>query len=125
MDVEQPDERHASLSIPAKPTFVGLARLALAAVCRLVPLGPAEVADLKLAITEAAVSLMGSRGDERVEFDFRLEDDRLELEIRGPGAPGPADEEPAIVAAILDATADEVSREPGRVHLVKRLAPAT
>ena len=31
-----------------------LARLALSAVCRLTPLAPEEVADLKLAITEAA-----------------------------------------------------------------------
>ena len=35
-----------------------LARLALSAVCRLTPLEPAEVADLKLAVTEAATEFV-------------------------------------------------------------------
>ena len=48
-----------SLAIPAKPDYVVLARLALSAVCRLSPLAPEEVADLKLAITEAATYIMG------------------------------------------------------------------
>ena len=48
------DERDVSLTIPARPDYLVLARLALSAVCRLTPLSPEEVADLKLAITEAA-----------------------------------------------------------------------
>ena len=48
------DGREVSLTIPARPDYLVLARLALSAVCRLTPLSPEEVADLKLAITEAA-----------------------------------------------------------------------
>ena len=48
------DSRDVSLTIPARPDYLVLARLALSAVCRLTPLSPEEVADLKLAITEAA-----------------------------------------------------------------------
>ncbi len=43
------DSREVSLGIPAKPEYLVLVRLALSAVCRLTPLGPDEVADLKLA----------------------------------------------------------------------------
>ena len=48
------DSRDVSLTIPARPDYLVLARLALSAVCRLTPLSPEEIADLKLAITEAA-----------------------------------------------------------------------
>jgi serine/threonine-protein kinase RsbW len=57
VDVEataEADSRDVSLTIPARPDYLVLARLALAAVCRLTSLSPEEVADLKLAITEAA-----------------------------------------------------------------------
>src|SRR5688572_12246595 len=47
-----PESRDVSLTIPAKPGYLVLARLALSAVCRLTTLEPAEVADLKLAVTE-------------------------------------------------------------------------
>ena len=46
--------RAVALTVPAKPDYVVLARLALGAVCRLAPLSPEEVGDLKLAMTEAA-----------------------------------------------------------------------
>ena len=44
------DSRDVSLTIPARPDYLVLARLALSAVCRLTPLSPEEIADLKLAI---------------------------------------------------------------------------
>ena len=50
--------RTVSLAIPAKADYVVLARLALSAVCRLTPLPPEDVADLKLAISEAASGLI-------------------------------------------------------------------
>ena len=56
-----PDSRDVSLTIPAKPDYLVLARLALAAVCRLTPLSPEEVADLKLAVTEAAADFVDER----------------------------------------------------------------
>src|SRR4051794_23448382 len=82
------DERDVALTIPARPDYLVLARLALAAVCRLTPLSPEEVADLKLAITEAANDFVEeSRGlddESRLSFAFRLLDDRLAMELEGP-----------------------------------------
>src|SRR3982750_342326 len=92
-----------SLAIPAKPDYVVLARLALSAVCRLSPLAPQEGADLKLAITEAANSLMGgerrqsAREDdevgERLTFSFDLQDESLELSVSGTEKPTVSAEE--------------------------------
>src|SRR5437016_379769 len=59
MEASDSTGRTVSLVVPAKPDYVVLARLALSAVCRLSPLAPEEVADLKLAITEASNWLMG------------------------------------------------------------------
>src|SRR3954469_19323411 len=79
------DSRDVSLTIPARPDYLVLARLALSAVCRLTPLSPEEVADLKLAITEAANDFVDeSRPDEeegRLNFSFRLLEDRLAMEL--------------------------------------------
>jgi serine/threonine-protein kinase RsbW len=122
-----PDSRDVSLTIPAKPDYLVLARLALAAVCRLTPLSPEEVADLKLAVTEAAADFVDERAadhdEARVNFAFRLEEERLVLVLEGAQAEVPAVEQ-ELGRAIIDATVDECDFAPGRTRLVKRLQPA-
>jgi serine/threonine-protein kinase RsbW len=119
--------RDVSLTIPAKPGFLVLARLALSAVCRLTPLSPDEVADLKLAITEAANDFVlesdpvGDAEEARVQFSFRLLDDRLLLELEGAPGDVPAVEQ-ELGRAIIDATVDECDFGPQRTRLVKYLA---
>ncbi len=118
------DSRDVSLTIPARPDYLVLARLALAAVCRLTPLSPEEIADLKLAITEAANDFVDdSRPPEdegRVDFAFRLTDDKLLMELDGP--PGEvAEVERELSRAIIDATVDECTFDGGRTLLVKYL----
>jgi serine/threonine-protein kinase RsbW len=124
---EVTDGRDVSLTIPAKPDYLVLARLALSAVCRLTPLTPEEIADLKLAITEAANDFVeDSRPDEdeaRLGFSFRLSDDRLVLQLEGPPAEI-AEDEQELGRAIIDATVDEAHFAQGRTHLVKFLAAA-
>jgi serine/threonine-protein kinase RsbW len=120
------DSRTVSLTMPAKPEYVVLARLALSAVCRLTPLAPDEVADLKLAITEAAGLLVGAAPAEpaHLSFDYRLEDARLVLSIEGSPAPSPQPgdlDERELGQEILRATADEVEYGDGSVLLVKYL----
>lgn len=111
-----------SLTIPAKGDYVVLARLALSAICRLTPLRPEDVADLKLAITEAAGGVVGRDPERRVSFDYQVDGDRLVLEISGPG--GDQDEdELELGRAIVEATVDEHEAEAGRVRLVKYLRP--
>jgi hypothetical protein len=129
------DSRDVSLAVPAKPGYLVLARLALAAVCRLTALQPTEIADLKLAVTEAAGEFVAEEeevgpgdaedatpadGEERVEFAFRLEDDRLVLELSGTAPEAPAVEQ-ELSRAIIEATVDRVEFSPGRTVLVKNL----
>ena len=118
------DSRDVSLTIPARPDYLVLARLALSAVCRLTPLTPEEVADLKLAITEAANDYVDdSRPDDdegRVDFSFQLLDDRLVLELEGPQGEA-AGMEQELGRAIIDATVDECEFGGTRTTLVKYL----
>jgi anti-sigma regulatory factor (Ser/Thr protein kinase) len=119
--------RDVSLTIPARPDHLVLARLALSAVCRLTPLSAEEVADLKLAITEAANDYVddSSPDDEegRLNFSFRLMEDRLELDLDGPRRAPPGLEQ-ELGRAIIDATVDECTYEEGRTRLVKYLGKA-
>ena len=123
-----PPARTVSLTVPAHPDYLVLARLALAAVCRLTTLDDEDVADLKLAVTEAAAGVGEQPPDAPaadVGFEFRLGDDRLELAVRGAVRPDASDEDRALGRAIVEATVDELSLEDdGRVLLVKRLRPA-
>ncbi len=121
------DSRDVSLTIPARPDYLVLARLALAAVCRLTPLSPEEIADLKLAITEAANDFVDDsrlpEDEGRVDFAFRLADDRLLMELDGP--PGEvAEVERELSRAIIDATVDECTFEGSHTRLVKYLSSA-
>lgn len=116
-----PDPHHVVLTIPAKGDFLVLARLALSAVCRLTPLEQDDVADLKLAVTEAAIGLVGPDAEERVSFGYTVERERLIVEIEGPGGAETSDEEIELGRAIVAATVDEHEHEDNRVRLVKYL----
>ena len=122
---EVTDSRDVSLTIPARPDHLVLARLALSAVCRLTPLSAEEVADLKLAITEAANDFVDdSAADEaegRLHFSFKLLRDRLVLELEGE-ATEVSGVEQELGRAIIDATVDECEFGAGRTRLVKFLA---
>ena len=124
--------RKVSLAVPAKPDYVVLARLALSAVCRLSPLAPEEVADLKLAITEASNYLMGGErrqssreengGDGTLTFKFDLGDDSLELCVSGDEMPTVSAEERELSIALIKATVDSYEYDDGTMRLTKRLS---
>src|SRR2546430_9393927 len=115
------DTHTVSLTLPAKPEYLVLARLALSAVSRLTPLEPEQVADLKLAVTEAATYIMGGerRSETRegeddaseISYSFSIEDDRLVLEIRGEERPTLSEEERLLGRAIIEAVGDGNSFE--------------
>ncbi len=118
------EDRDVSLTIPARPDHLVLARLALSAVCRLTPLSADEVADLKLAVTEAAndyVDESRTLDDEsRLNFSFRLADDRLLMDLDGTAGPIQASEQ-ELSRAIIEATVDEAEFAGSRTRLVKYL----
>ncbi|MEZ5102002.1 MAG: ATP-binding protein [Thermoleophilia bacterium] len=129
-----------SLAIPARAEYLVLGRLALSGLTRVVPISSDTLADLKLALTEAASNAIvhGSRdGDGVVRIRYELlADGRLAVEVAddGPGSGNgsPVDEEEALQAglglAIIEALADEVEverLEPGggtRLRFIRTLS---
>ena len=78
-----------TLTIPAKPEYITLGRLALTGLSRLRPLTEETLADLKLALTEACSnSVRHAYGgqDGMVEIVFELHPDRLVIEVVDEGA---------------------------------------
>ena len=120
------DSRTVSLTVPAKADYLLLARLALSAVCRLTALAADEVLDLKLAVTEAASGVLGAEvgtaaAADRIAFSFRLEPERLVLEVVGAVQPLLSAEEQQLGRAIVEATVDEFGGTDAGVRLVKYL----
>jgi serine/threonine-protein kinase RsbW len=109
------------LTIPARAEYITLCRLALTGIGRLRELSDELLADLKLALTEAASnSVRHAYGDTDVgvvQISYELFPDRLVIEVTDEGegfdpadAEGNADElsEGGLGIAIIRAIADEV-----------------
>ncbi|HEY8103556.1 MAG TPA: ATP-binding protein [Gaiellaceae bacterium] len=83
------ESRLVRLTIPAKPEYIALSRLALTGLCRVRPLPDDTLADLKLALTEACSnSVRHAYGDAEghVAISFELHDDRLIVEVADDGS---------------------------------------
>ena len=130
-------EHTIRLTIPAKAEYVSLCRLALSGLARVQPLEDETLADLKLAITEAASNSVRHAyrdGGGVVEVLYRLHDDRLEVEVVDTGAGfdlEPRDgndelSEGGLGIAIIRAIADEFELSSdlngSRLRFSKRLA---
>ena len=120
------------LSLPGRPEYVRLGRLALAGLAHARPLPAEALADLKLALTEAcSLRRASAHGSGRYDITFELHDDgRLVVEIvDGDGfVPVEAPEsEAAMGMAIIRAVVDEVelgptpADAPSRLRFVKQL----
>jgi serine/threonine-protein kinase RsbW len=109
------------LTIPARAEYITLCRLALTGIGRLRALSDELLADLKLALTEAASnSVRHAYGDKNVgvvDISYQLFPDRLVIEVADEGegfdpaeTEGNADElsEGGLGIAIIRAIADEV-----------------
>ena len=135
------DARSVRLTIPARPEYITLGRLALTAIARVRPVSDETLHDLKLALTEACTnSVRHAYEDGRVgtvEIVYELEPDRLVVEVGDEGAGFELDEhreggngdleEGGLGIAIIRALADEVEIEPreeggSRLRFVKFLA---
>lgn len=112
------------LTIPAKPEYITLGRLALTGIARLrpEPLPQEVLGDLKLALTEACTNSVRhayAGGEGMVEILYELHDDKLVVEVmdEGEGFEPPAEPSSALDAeelsegglgiAIIQALADE------------------
>ena len=128
------------LTIPAKPEYVTLVRLALTGLAGLRSLSDETLGDLKLAVTEAASNSVRhayGNGDGTVEVVYELAQDRLIVEVNDNGqgfvredAAVHRDEldEGGLGIAIIQALADEfeIGSRPGgngsRLRFVKLLS---
>jgi serine/threonine-protein kinase RsbW len=128
------DSRTVRLTIPARPEYITLSRLALSGLSRVRPLADATIADLKLALTEACSNSVRHayvNGDGHVEISFELRRDRLVIEVSDDGegfafdaASKDADAElteGGLGIAIIRSIADEVEIAGGREGRGSRL----
>src|SRR5207248_4352801 len=82
--------RSVRLTIPARPEYITLGRLALTALAGLRPVSDETLYDLKLALTEACTNSVrhayenGREGN--VEIVYELKPDRLVIEVGDEGA---------------------------------------
>jgi serine/threonine-protein kinase RsbW len=115
------EARTVRLTFPARPEYITLCRLALTGISRLRPVSEEVLADLKLALTEAASNSVrhayGEDGDGLVEIVYELHADRLVIEVTDEGEgfqPAPAGVDPGSLSegglgiAIIRAIADDV-----------------
>lgn len=118
-------EDEVRLAVPARPEFLGLARVTAAGLASRLGFTYDEVEDLRLAIDEICFGITGSKGmDGILELDFALGTDGLT--VRGYGnfpAPGPV-RLSELSEVILNALVDEHSVDDGadgpRFYLYKR-----
>ena len=132
--------RTVRLTIPAKPEYVTLSRLALAGLARVRWFPDETLADLKLALTEAcsnSVRHAYEDGEGHVDISFELRDDRLIVEVADDGTGFEPEDgkksdddllsEGGLGIAIIRSIADEVEIEGGlggkgsRLRFVKLL----
>ncbi len=127
------------LTIPAKPEYITLSRLALTGLSRMRELSQETLADLKLALTEACSNSVRHAypgGHGVVEIVYDLQPDRLVIEVADngegfdPDERGDRDDELAeggLGITIIESIADELEigvRENGhgsRLRFVKLL----
>ena len=116
------ESRTVRLTIPAKPEYITLSRLALSGLSRVRPFADETLADLKLALTEACSNSVRHAYDGdggHVSISFELRDDRLIIEVADDGTgfePEAADKngdeaelsEGGLGIAIIRSIADEV-----------------
>jgi serine/threonine-protein kinase RsbW len=132
--------RSVRLTIPAKPEYITLGRLALTAIAGVRPVSDETLYDLKLALTEACTNSVrhayenGREGN--VEIVYELQSDRLVIEVGDEGSGFEPDggnghddelEEGGLGIEIIRALADEVEIGPrqeggSRLRFVKFFA---
>lgn len=113
------------LTIPAKPEYITLGRLALTGIARLrpEPFSPEVLGDLKLALTEACTNSVRHAyvdGQGSVQILYELSDDRLVVVVSDEGEGFEPPETPSVALegselsegglgiAIIEALADEL-----------------
>ena len=135
----EPDTRTVALSIPARPEYIALCRLALSGLPQVRPFEPETLADLKLALTEACTnSIRHAYEDGRegvVNVRYELNGKALAVEVADAGSgfvrepvglePGELDEGGlgiAIIESLMDELVIDSNDGGSRLRFVKYLS---
>jgi serine/threonine-protein kinase RsbW len=127
-----PDEPHTdetTLTVPAAPEFVRIARLTGAGLATRVGMGYDEVEDLRIAVGEACSLLIGSgQRAGTLTLSFALATESITVTIVGqlagdaPGDDGDTELSDQILAAVVDEHGVELAAD--TVWITKRHSPA-
>jgi len=104
------DPQRVELSVPARPDMAFLARMTAAAVASRADFGLDQVEDLRLAIDELYITLVGEQGaegDVRLTFEWTAETVRITGSLIGPSATGASASLSELSGRILEALVDE------------------
>lgn len=118
------------LAVPAKPEYIGLARVTAAGLASRLGFTYDQVEDIRLAIDEVCFGLIGREGREgTLEVRFLVSPEGLVVSGEGHFPAAQPLELPAMSELILDALVDEHSLADGangpHFELVKRLQPTS
>ena len=121
-------EDEVRLAVPAKPEFLGLARVTAAGLASRLGFTYDQVEDLRLAIDEICFGMTGSEGrDGTLELHFILGGDALTVRGQGHFAPSMPLRLSELSEVILDALVDEHSMDDATgkptFYLLKRRLP--
>lgn len=113
------------LAVPARPEFVGLARVTAAGLASRLGFTFDQVEDLRLAIDEMCFGLTGSKGKDGIlELRFLLSPEGLTVQGKGSFSPPGPVHLSELSKVILDALVDEHSISDGadgpRFRLMKK-----
>jgi serine/threonine-protein kinase RsbW len=78
-----------TLRIPASPAFVQVVRLTAASLASRLGFSIDDIEDLKIGVDELSAYMTGAQGREgTLEINFRIDDDRIEIQGVGRFMPG-------------------------------------
>jgi serine/threonine-protein kinase RsbW len=107
------------LTIPAKPEYITLCRLALTGLAQVREIGEDTMADLKLALTEAVSNSVrhayGPSGNGHVDVTYELAPDRIVIQIVDDGEGFDPDEAPSF-------DGDELSEGGLGIQIIRTIA---
>ncbi|MGH2454404.1 MAG: ATP-binding protein [bacterium] len=114
------------MSIPARAEYVGVVRLAAAAIAGRMAFGYDEVEDLKVAVSEACSEAILSAGS-LVEIQFEVFPDRLEILVAGGADRGEeraqeSDMGLLLMRVLMDEVRTERQGVRRLIRLIKRLS---
>ena len=91
IEVSKKNANVVELEIPAKPRYVGVARLIVSSLARMLDFHEESIDDLKIAISELCTNAIVHSNDQDIEYPITIRyssgDDFLAVEVqdRGPG----------------------------------------